>query len=101
MIDSSADALPHRSGCAPGLQIHGRPWDKGAGTGERATNGCEFVLLLQSGKRPSVGAAYFPCHFSVRRILFMCGIVGYVGHEEAAPILLEGQIGRASCRERV
>ena len=49
----------------------------------------------------------------------MCGIVGFIGTEQAAPILLEGlsrleyrgydsaglavydQIGRASCRERV
>ena len=44
----------------------------------------------------------------------MCGIVGYIGTEQAAPIILDGlskleyrgydsagKIGRASCRERV
>ena len=42
----------------------------------KATNICEFVLLVT---------------FIIRRNFFiMCGIIGYVGRQQAAPILLDG-----------
>ncbi len=43
--------------------------------GEKATNLCAFVLLND---------------FSGGFFLPMCGIIGYVGHQQAAPILLDG-----------
>jgi len=62
-IDNSADAPPYRSGCVPDPQICGQPQDKGAGTGERATNGCEFVLSLQSGNSRRSRRCRFPAIF--------------------------------------
>ena len=42
----------------------------------KATNICEFVLLVT---------------FIIRRNFnFMCGIIGFAGREQAAPILLDG-----------
>src|SRR5699024_2168728 len=64
-IEPSADAPPCRSGRAHSRQIRGRPRNKGAVTGERVTNGCEFVLLRKSNSGSAWPMSAFPARDGV------------------------------------
>ncbi len=46
--------------------------------------------LRVGGSIPSLGTIYFNNHNNIKRDIFMCGIIGYVGKRNVLPILMEG-----------
>ena len=84
-IENFGGCFPVPVGRAHSRQTCGRPQNKGAVTTGKATNDCAFVLLK---KRLCAAKGYF-CPFfkksSKGECYHMCGIVGFIGQEQAAP----------------
>jgi len=59
-------------------------------TTEKATNDCAFVLLTKRRLLPPEGSFAHFFKSSKGEFSDMCGIVGFIGKEQAAPILLDG-----------
>ena len=76
MIEAFGGCFPVPSGCVHSRQICGRPQNR------EAVTGCE-------GKW-SAYLCFRPYYSDQEDILNMCGIVGYVGKQQAAPLLLDG-----------